>query len=178
YRRVLAIRGVHLPAGDRGLMRTSEQLALVLARQQRIAEADPAFRGALPRWQRIYRTQGAVPIELAGAQLRHAEWLLCRGALQDELCLVCEDRERSRRRWEAVIERGEVLHGAGSALVAQWRVPYARALAAAGRGREAGEQLRLAEPSLRREMIADARILREVDAVRAMLDTARATAGE
>src|SRR5690606_30189122 len=64
YRRVLAIRGAHLPAGDRGLMRTSEQLALVLARQQRIAEADPAFRGALPRWQRIYRTQGAVPIEL------------------------------------------------------------------------------------------------------------------
>ncbi|MDH5823003.1 tetratricopeptide repeat protein [Luteimonas sp. RD2P54] len=201
YRRVLAIRRRHLPAADRALLRTAEELALVLARQQRVAEADGAFQGALPRWRRIYRTGGAGPLELAAAQLRHAEWLLRRGgldaaeaslkapldgqppmqlrarALKAELAQARGDWSGAAGHWEALIERGVALHGVDSVVVAKWRVPYAQALVGEGRWREAQEQLRLATPSLRREMVVEAPVLRQVGALGATLTATRGGAG-
>lgn len=191
YRRALAIRRDHLSADDRGLLRAENNLGCLLMRMGRLEEARPMLDDALAKWRRIYQGQHPPPPELAQAQLTQVEWLLRQGLLAQAraaLPALAEDApkvvarhlalnaELAQRRgewskagagWRRLIELSTAQAGADSVVTAKWRVPYVETLAAAGDAAAAREQLRLAEPPLRRELVPGAELLRRMEALKA-----------
>jgi serine/threonine-protein kinase len=134
------------------------------------------------------------------ARLGHAEWLLSQdrldaaeaaladidldrgeynalmlmrpAALRAELAQRRNDWAAAGRAWEQVLASP-----AGSStdlvLTGKWRVPYAEVLFAQGRFQAADEQLRLAAPQLRRELVQHHALLQRLDDLERALSAAR-----
>jgi serine/threonine-protein kinase len=199
YRRALAIRVMRLPDDDRAVLRTREYLGGVLMRLRRMPEARAIFEDTWLQWRRKYENEDPRLPEFLDARLRRSEWLSWQGetdaaeaslpasfegqpamdlrarVLRAELAQRRRDWNEAVALWRGVIAMSTSHTAADAASTAQWRVPYAEALAATGDRPAADEQLRLAEQPLHREMVAGAEVLQRLGALKMTL---AAAAGE
>lgn len=192
YREAMEIRRANLPAGDRSRLRSDVFWARILMRMGRTEEARAAMDEALPAWLAIYASNQASP-EYVVARLIQTEWLMHQGRLAEadaavpvvvadtpaavvrrevllaELAQRRKDPQYAAQLWQQAVASSSAVVGADRPPTAQWRVPFAESLFAAGRAREAGEQIRRAEPVLRKALIGDAQMLQRLDVVKAQL---------
>jgi serine/threonine-protein kinase len=192
YREAMEIRRANLPVGDRSRLRSDVFWARILMRMGRTEEARPVMDEALPAWRAIYESNRASP-EYVVARLIQTEWLMHQGRLDEaqaavpvvvadtpaavvrrevllaELAQRGKDPQLAARLWQQAVASSSAVVGADRPPTAQWRVPFAESLVAAGRIREAGEQIRRAEPVLRKALVGDAQMLKRLEALKAQL---------
>ncbi|MCL1635805.1 tetratricopeptide repeat protein [Luteimonas sp. SX5] len=192
YREALQIRREKLPPGDSERLSNEAYWGRALLRMGRTEEARAPLSAALPAWLDFFEPGDTAP-EYVAARLVQAEWLLHEGRLDEAeaalptatddapaaaikrqaLAAALAERRGDRTRalsiWRDVIERASAHVGPDSAPTAQWRASYAQALFAAGQSGPAMEQLRRAEPPLRKSMVPDADVLRQLDRLKADL---------
>lgn len=193
YREAMDIRRARLPEGDRTRLRNEVYWARILMRMGRIEEAKPLLDSALPAWQAFYKPGDTSP-EYLVTRLIQTEWLMQQGRLQEarsalpeigeespasavrravllaELAQRAGDPSKAVELWTQALDASTRYVGADRAPTAQWRVPFAEALAEAGRTREARRELRRAEPVLRKALFGDAETIKRMDALKARLD--------
>jgi len=186
YRRSLEIRRGLFAASDNSVRIVEANLGHVLTSLGRTEEARPLLLGAVRGW-REQRHPNAVP-----GTLNWVEWLLREGRLEPaatELAAIdAADRNKAanaaqylaatamlaaqrglvqdaQATWQQLVALSATQSGADSVPTAKWRVSYAEALHAAGKRAAAHEQLRRAEPVLRKALVADAELLHRIDAL-------------
>lgn len=201
WREALSIRRQHLDPQERRVLRVESGMGRMLARAGRADEAAPLIDHALGQWRKLY---GEDLAGILVATLSRIEWLLVRNRLEeaaDELAsldvrrgeynlfllaripmLQAELAQRrgdwgeAERAWLKVVEDSTARAGAQQIKTAKARVPYAEVLLARDDARAAAEQLRLAEPVLRRELYREADLLKRLDVVKQGLAKAQVAA--
>lgn len=190
-RTMLAIREARLGSTHPDTLDAALQLGLVLLRQGKI-EGKVLLQRAYADWSpripatsangirlRQGRAEGLLlQQQLAEAATRLAEVAAAANAssphavLQQRLLQATLAQQQGAApadvvdRWRQLLIMGEQIHGADSALTAQWRIGLAEALAADGKSSEAQQQLRRARPVLEAEMHPGSLWLRRMQAVR------------
>lgn len=196
YREATEIRRARVPAGDRTVVRNEAYWGRSLLRLGRQAEGEALLARALPAWQAFFDA-GSSAGDLVNSQLIEAEWRLLQGrfdeavaalpafdaqarpamvarqALRARIAQARGDIRGAREQWRQAVALSSDYAGTDRAPTAQWRLAYAEVLLADGDAAAAREQLALAEPPLRRELVPQAEALRRLQLVQAALPSAR-----
>lgn len=193
-RSALAIRRARLGRDEKRALRSEGMLGLILTRAGRVQEAEPYIARSMAAWLDRHADDEA---GVLGVQLTKVEWLLQSNRL-DEASSILTEASRGQGEFNAMMlrrmqilsaelqqRRGNWMHaarewnelmalstrtlGAESTRTAADRVPYAEVLFALGDRNGARQQVRQAEAPLRRELAANAPLLRRLETVKQAL---------
>lgn len=186
YRQSLAIRRQHLGDDAPASLRAESNLGRLLMRRGRLAEALPLIQRPLGVWSELLEA-GAPDLRIS--RLGHAEWQIRSGRFAEagtalaalspgegwpashrmrHSQLLAELAQRSgdgraADLWKEALEASTDLYGAESVPTAKVRVALAETLLGNGDRAGAGQQLALAEPWLRAQLVPDSEFIRRVD---------------
>lgn len=186
YRQSLAIRRQHLGDDAPASLRAESNLGRLLMRRGRLAEALPLIQRPLGVWSELLEA-GAPDLRIS--RLGHAEWQIRSGRFAEagtalaalspgegwpashrlrHRQLLAELAQRSgdgraADLWKEALQASIELYGADSVPTAKVRIPLAETLLVRGERAGAGEQLGLAEPWLRAQLVPDSEFIRRVD---------------
>ncbi|ATE73402.1 serine/threonine-protein kinase [Lysobacter capsici] len=187
----LSIRRQHLDPEERRVLRIESALGRLLARAGRSERAQPLIEHSTRVWNTRHGEDYPGRLMVA---LSRIEWLLSADRLDEaaagldgldldrgeynalmlaripglraELAQRRGDWAAAERAWAAIVADSAQQLGAGQVKTAKARIPYAEVLRARGDVQGAAEQVRLAEPALRRELYSESDLLRRLDALK------------